>query len=192
MRRQDASGGQLERLVYERALPAVPIAVGRMRHELDAALVGLDVPHVRRHDVALVLTEAAANVVVHAYAGTTPGLLYTLVALSGTTLLVDVFDMGGGMRPNLDSPGLGVGLALMTQLTDGLDIAPNGGGGLRVTALFHGMPDTVPGRLAASDGDRIREYADTLAAAHPDEPWPEAAAAQALEQARRLRHERLG
>jgi serine/threonine-protein kinase RsbW len=192
MHRQDASIGQPERLVYERALPAVPLAVGRMRHELDAALVGLDVPHVRRHDVALVLTEAAANVVVHAYADTTPGLLYTLVALSGTSLLVDVFDTGRGMVPNVDSPGLGVGLALMAQLTDGLDIAPNGGGGLRVTAIFNGMPDAVPPLAEADDADRLREYAETLAAVHPDEPRPEAAAAHALAQAQRLREERLG
>jgi anti-sigma regulatory factor (Ser/Thr protein kinase) len=192
MRRQDASGGQSERLVYERALPAVPLAVGRMRHELDAALVRLDVPHVRRHDVALVLTEAAANVVVHAYAGTTPGLLYTLVALSGRSLLIDVFDVGRGMVPNVDSPGLGVGLALMAQLTDGLDIVPNGGGGLRVTALFHGMPDAVPPAGRISHADRLREYAETLAEAHPDESRPEDAAAQALAQAQRLREERLG
>src|SRR4051812_24394908 len=105
---QPPGAGRTPALVYERVLPAVPTAVGRIRGELDSALVGLDVPRVRRHDVALVLTEAAANVVVHAYAGAMPGLLYTLAALSGAGLRLDVYDRGHGMQPNGGSAGLGV------------------------------------------------------------------------------------
>src|SRR3954463_5587239 len=150
MHMQHPSGGHPERLVYERAFPAVPVAVGGMRHEADAALERLDVPRVRRHDVALVLSEAAANVVVHAYADATPGLLYTLLSVSGPNLLLDVFDRGRGMVPNADSPGLGVGLALMAQLSDGLDIVPNDDGGLRGPAVVRGGPGA--GRGAAGAG----------------------------------------
>jgi anti-sigma regulatory factor (Ser/Thr protein kinase) len=189
MRTQHPSGGEPERLVYERALPAVPLAVGRMRHELDAALDGLAVSQVRRHDVALVLTEAAANVVVHAYAGASPGLLYTVAALSGPSLSLHVFDRGRGMVPNAHSPGLGVGLALMAQLTDGLDITPNGEGGLRVTALFRGIapPAQAPAAPPAPTlAERVQAYADTLPAGAQD---PIAAAETAIAQAQRLRVE---
>jgi anti-sigma regulatory factor (Ser/Thr protein kinase) len=197
MRTQHLSGGHPERLVYERALPAVPLAVGRMRHELDAALQRLGVPRVRRHDVSLVLTEAAANVVVHAYADASPGLLYTLASISGANLLLDVFDRGRGMVPNAQSPGLGVGLALMAQLTDGLDIAPNGGGGLQVMAVFRGVSAAeAPDPAESSRAERLREYADALAdartALREDRRVLMAEAEAAIAHAQALRAERLG
>jgi serine/threonine-protein kinase RsbW len=189
MRMQHPSGGEPERLVYERALPAVPLAVSRMRHELDAALERLAVSRLRRHDVALVLTEAAANVVVHAYAGAPPGLLYTVAALSGPSLSLHVFDRGRGMVPNAHSPGLGVGLALMAHLTDGLDIVPNGEGGVTVTALFRGIASPAPAPataapLAPTLAERVQAYADTLPDGVPDRI---AAAETAIAQAQRLR-----
>jgi anti-sigma regulatory factor (Ser/Thr protein kinase) len=187
MRMQHPSGGEPERLVYERALPAVPRAVGRMRHELDAALERLAVSRLRRHDVALVLTEAAANVVVHAYAGAPPGLLYTVAALSGPSLSLRVFDRGRGMVPNAHSPGLGVGLALMARLTDGLDIVPNGDGGLMVTALFRGIAPPAPAPaapLAPTLAESVQAYADTLPAGAQD---PLAVAETAIAHAQRLR-----
>src|SRR4051794_6323594 len=153
-------------LVYERVLPAVPTAVGSIRRELDAALARIEVPPLRRHDVALVLTEAAANVVVHAYGDVpTPGPLYALAAMTGPNLRLDVFDRGRGMTPGSESPGLGVGLALMARLSDGLDITPAEGGGLKVTAIFRGvtpvpaLPDPPAER---SRSERARDYVAAL------------------------------
>jgi serine/threonine-protein kinase RsbW len=195
MHRQHPSGGHPERLVYERALPAVPVAVRRMRHEADAALVALDVPRVRRHDVALVLSEAAANVVVHAYADAAPGLVLVLLSVSGPNLLLDVFDRGRGMVPNADSPGLGVGLALMAQLSDGLDIVPNEEGGLRVTAVFRGVPE--PGVALPPSGpsraERLEDYVAALREATGADGAPVRAEAEAaITHAGILRAERLG
>jgi serine/threonine-protein kinase RsbW len=155
-------------------LPAVPTAVGQLRRELDAALARIDVSSVRRHDVALVVTEAAANVVVHAYPGAArPGLVYALAALTGPTLEVDVFDAGGGMVPGAQSPGLGVGLALMARLADGLDITPNAERGLKVTAVFRDIaaPDTPAPDTPASDNgaprtERVSEYVAAMLGAH--------------------------
>jgi serine/threonine-protein kinase RsbW len=194
MHKQHPSGGQPERLVYERALPAVPVAVGRMRHEADAALARLDVPRVRRHDVALVLSEAAANVVVHAYADARPGLLYTLLGVSGPNLLLDVCDRGRGMVPNPESPGLGVGLALMAQLSDGLDIVPNDDGGLRVTAVFRGVPepDAELPPSGPSRGERLEDYVAALReATAADGAELRAEAEAAITYAGLLRAERL-
>jgi anti-sigma regulatory factor (Ser/Thr protein kinase) len=190
MQRRHRSGGHPERLVYERVLPAVPPAVGRLRHELDAALVALEVPRVRRHDVALVVTEAAANVVVHAYAETTPGLLYALACLAGPNLTIDIFDRGRGMVPNMQSPGLGVGLALMAQLADGLDIEPIGTGGLKVSVVFRGV-STVdpPAPPEPTRAERIDAYAETLG---EDTPECRAEAEAAIAYAQQLRAERLG
>jgi serine/threonine-protein kinase RsbW len=191
MHTQHRSGGHPERLVYERALPAVAPAVSRMRHELDAALAALEVSRRRRHDVALVLTEAAANVVVHAYADKAPGLLYALASVAGPNLTVDVFDRGRGMVPNLQSPGLGVGLALMAQLADGLDIEPVVAGGLKVSALFRDVPTaaTTPALAEPSEADCVRTYAETLG---EDTPERRAEAEAAIAHAQELRAERLG
>ena len=41
-------------------------------------------------------------------------------------LVVDVRDNGRGMVPRLDSPGLGLGLPLIAQLTDVLEILDRG------------------------------------------------------------------
>jgi anti-sigma regulatory factor (Ser/Thr protein kinase) len=195
MHMQHPSGGSPERLVYERALPAVPVAVGRMRHEADAALERLAVPKLRRHDVALVLSEAAANVVVHAYVGEPPGLLYTLLAVSGPNLLLDVCDRGRGMVPNPDSPGLGVGLALMAQLSDGLDIVPKEEGGLRVTAVFRGVPEPgiEPPPSGPSHDERLEDYLAALReVTDGDGAALQAEAEAAITHARLLRTERMG
>jgi serine/threonine-protein kinase RsbW len=164
---QTPTDGKTGRLVYERVLPAIPTSVGFMRRELDAALERIDVPRLRRHDVALVLTEAAANVVVHAYPSAEPGLLYTLAAVTPDGLELDIYDRGRGMVPGAQSPGLGVGLALMARLADNLEIAPIDGGGLKVTAMFRGVePAPTPRLREPRRGERERDYLAALAETH--------------------------
>jgi len=164
---QAPTEGKRERLVYERVLPAIPTSVGFMRRELDAALERIDVPRLRRHDVALVLTEAAANVVVHAYPSAAPGLLYALVALTAEGLELDVYDQGRGMVPGSRSSGLGVGLALMARLADDLEIAPSEGGGLKVTAVFGDVESAAPRPVREpTRGQRERDYLAALAETH--------------------------
>jgi anti-sigma regulatory factor (Ser/Thr protein kinase) len=182
-----------ERLVYERALPAVPIAVGWMRRELDRVLERMGVGGERRHDVSLVLSEAAANVVVHAYSGTPPGLLYALAVVSGGDLRLDVFDAGEGMVPRATSPGLGVGLALMARLSDGLEIASNDSGGMQVSAVFRGVGGTPPSG-GRSRAEELADYVDALRATaselQDDTRALRAQAETAISRARDLRTER--
>ena len=72
-------------LLYEAILPAVPLCVGRIRRGLDEALAGIDVSAQRRRDIALVVTEAATNTVLHAYGDMRPGPIYVAAAVSGAT-----------------------------------------------------------------------------------------------------------
>ena len=188
------SAGTPERLVYERALPAVPVAVGWIRRELDGVLDGLGVTRARRHDVSLVLTEAAANVVVHAYQGPGPGLLYTMALLSCTGLRVEVFDSGQGMVAAAPSQGLGVGLALMARLADGLEISTNDAGGMQVSATFCDITG-LPSELARRNRtERLADYVELLrtesAVLREDTRALIAEAEQALDRARELRDER--
>ena len=82
-------------------------------------------------------------------------------------------DCGRGLRPRTDSPGLGIGLSLMSRLSDGLEITPNRTvGGTRVSAMFR---DVVPAGapLARAEARRtddamLREYVAALRASAAD------------------------
>ena len=89
-------------------LPSLPWCVGRVRSELDAALARHGVRGPLREDIALVVTEAATNVVLHAYGVDAPGPLYATARLSRGTLDVTVCDCGRGHAARRASPGRGV------------------------------------------------------------------------------------
>jgi anti-sigma regulatory factor (Ser/Thr protein kinase) len=72
-------------------------------------------------DVELAVTEALANVAVHAY-NREDGHADLAATRKNGALYVSVRDYGGGMQAAVDSPGLGIGLALMTTLTDSLRV----------------------------------------------------------------------
>jgi anti-sigma regulatory factor (Ser/Thr protein kinase) len=84
----------------------------------------------RLADIALALSEALTNAVVHAHrGGAAGGELCVGVELTATDIVVSVSDDGCGMTPRADSPGLGLGLPVMAAVSDGLDIEepPRGG-----------------------------------------------------------------
>jgi anti-sigma regulatory factor (Ser/Thr protein kinase) len=87
--------------------------------------------------VALAVTEACSNVVVHAYRDQDdPGTMTVLVEDPDDVLCVTVVDDGVGFIPRLDSPGLGMGLPLISQITDGLDLRSRQEGGAEVSMCF--------------------------------------------------------
>lgn len=67
-------------------------------------------------DVKLAVSEAVGNAVIHAFRGGEAGTISLRAHSKGKRLQVTVADDGSGMRPNLDSPGLGLGLSLITRL----------------------------------------------------------------------------
>jgi anti-sigma regulatory factor (Ser/Thr protein kinase) len=128
--------------VFARSLPAVATSVGVVRRELDRALDRLGVATRRREDIALAVTEATTNVVLHAYLDMDAGPLDATASVSGRTLLVIVRDRGRGMTPHPDSPGVGFGVPLMDALADSVEIGPDQPErGTRVALLFR---DAVP------------------------------------------------
>jgi serine/threonine-protein kinase RsbW/stage II sporulation protein AB (anti-sigma F factor) len=84
-------------------------------------------PESVRAALALAVTEACSNVVMHAYLDAElPGDLEMRATRVGSELVVVVRDDGRGMVPHLDSPGLGLGLPLIAQLTDVFEILDRG------------------------------------------------------------------
>lgn len=72
--------------------------------------------------VGIVVSEAVTNVVLHAYRDGASGRVRVQASLQATLLTLVVADDGVGMMPNPDSPGLGIGLALMRSLAEHLEV----------------------------------------------------------------------
>jgi serine/threonine-protein kinase RsbW len=51
-------------------------------------------------------------------------------------LVVTVTDTGSGLTPRTDSPGLGLGLAVIAQITSDLRVEEPRGGGTRMRMVF--------------------------------------------------------
>ena len=81
--------------------------------------------------------EAAVNAIVHAYGGGDSG---GTVRVEGSAdddwLRLSVSDAGPGFRPSRTSPGYGLGLAIIAQLADELEIRDGTDGGLTVAIAF--------------------------------------------------------
>jgi anti-sigma regulatory factor (Ser/Thr protein kinase) len=129
-------GGTKSERLLELSLPAEPASCGRARHEIRGALYGAAV------DVAaveLAVSEAVSNVVLHAYraqdAASRDPRLHLRLTEDDEGVWILVSDDGVGMSARDDSPGLGIGLSLMTKLSDQLLIV-QGEIGTRVHMRF--------------------------------------------------------
>jgi serine/threonine-protein kinase RsbW len=118
---------------------AAAVEVAGIRHAVLAAAETCGLSARGRADVALAVSEACANVVSHAYAGAAaPGPLCVDTYFSHDEFVVVVSDEGSGIAPRADSPGKGLGLALIARLAHRLEIGSNGLGGAKVTMAFSG------------------------------------------------------
>lgn len=98
-------------------MPATPAAVsvlrGAVRHF--ASHVGVSDPPLA--DIGVALSEAVTNVVMHSYrADPQPGTVKVTALHAARELRIVVEDHGQGCAPRSDSPGIGLGMGLMTAL----------------------------------------------------------------------------
>jgi serine/threonine-protein kinase RsbW len=129
-------------LVFFQSYPAVPESVAQVRRSIRRFAARVGVSPSTLHDIQLAVSEAATNVVLHAYADAeAPGEVRVDASLDAGELLVSVTDTGGGLRARRDSPGLGLGLAIIGQVADKVELLRGDSGGLRV--LMH-FPVTTP------------------------------------------------
>src|SRR5688572_2682984 len=116
---------------FGRTVPAVPENVAALRHAVVELADKHGASEAVQTDLALAVGEACANVVVHAYP---PGDIGPLVVHAevqrSDEIVITVIDQGQGMTPRPDSPGLGLGLPLIANLSDRLEIqdGPDGVG----------------------------------------------------------------
>jgi anti-sigma regulatory factor (Ser/Thr protein kinase) len=114
-------------------VPAVSTSVTEARRSVAgyAARVGVD-----PQDVELAVAEAVGNAVTHAYPEGSIGTVTVRAEAAPEGLTVTVGDDGVGMRPNLSSPGLGLGLALIARLARECRVTTNRLGGTTVEMVF--------------------------------------------------------
>lgn len=122
----------------EHCLPARAECIGPLRRALVAYAASNGASAQQRDDIALAASEALSNVVVHAYAGREdPGDIQVAAWMQDDALHVTVCDQGIGIAPRLDSPGLGLGLAIIGRVCDQLVIEnAEGEAGARVRMSF--------------------------------------------------------
>lgn len=100
---------------------ATPQSVAVVRNQM-AALArdcGLDERGVG--DVKLAVSEAATNALIHGYRDGTGSITVHAVIGDGE-LLISVRDQGNGMAPRPDSPGMGLGLPVIANVANRLEI----------------------------------------------------------------------
>src|SRR4051794_21717236 len=116
---------------------AEPASLAQLRDELGAFLAAAGAPDDVRFEVTLAVCEAANNVLVHAYRNKAqPGSFTVAVTTAGSMVRVVVTDHGSGLAPRADSPGAGLGLPLMAQLSDRVDVRNRPGGGTAVELVW--------------------------------------------------------
>jgi serine/threonine-protein kinase RsbW len=139
--------------VVRRALREFALAAGASQPQVDA--------------VRLAVSEAVTNAVVHAYRGE-PGEIHVTAALVSDELWLLIADDGCGMEPRADRPGLGLGLGLISQVSDELAIAPRAGGGTELRMRFNiGARGRTHERAAASQ----KSCHATTPASSPSSPF---------------------
>jgi serine/threonine-protein kinase RsbW len=114
--------------------------VGRARRAAVSVAGDAGASEARCGDVALAVSEALSNAVLHAFVDGVPGTVTMTCHASDGRLVIEVCDDGTGMRPRPDSPGLGLGLPLIANCADKVDVedAPSGRGTLvRMTFELH-------------------------------------------------------
>jgi serine/threonine-protein kinase RsbW len=102
-------------------LPALCDSLALLRHIMrgfrDAYVIG----PATMDDIVLAVSEAATNVVVHAYEGR-PGTITVVAHVEDGQLHILVRDHGSGIAPPDDTPRQGHGLALMNHVAASLEI----------------------------------------------------------------------
>jgi len=110
------------------------VAEARSRLADFAAVAGASAEQVEA--VRLAASEAMTNSVLHAYRGE-PGLIYVNAAIVSGELWILISDDGCGLKPRADRPGLGLGLGLISQVSDDFAIVSRAAGGTEVRIRFN-------------------------------------------------------
>lgn len=124
-----------EPMTLSATYPAEPLSVPRGRRELTDFAAAAGAGPRQLEAIRLASSEALTNAIVHAYRDE-PGLVHVTAAVTSGELWILIADDGSGMQPRADRPGLGLGLALIAQMSDELAVVSRAHGGTEVRMRF--------------------------------------------------------
>jgi serine/threonine-protein kinase RsbW len=116
--------------------PATPEAVPLARRALAAVAATAGAAGDRLDEIRLAVSEALTNAVVHAYRNGDTGRVHVTAAVASEELWVLIGDDGRGLHAWNDSRGLGIGLSLISGLSDDFAIIQRASGGTEVQMRF--------------------------------------------------------
>ena len=119
----------------ELTLPGVRDSVPQLRRAMANAAREAGAGTRTCQHVALAVSEAATNAVLHAFDGE-PGRIRVALWPSADGIEVVVADDGRGLHLRNDSPGLGMGLGLIAKVSDRMEIDSAPGTGTRLHMWF--------------------------------------------------------
>jgi anti-sigma regulatory factor (Ser/Thr protein kinase) len=147
--------GETHRLI--RSYRAVASSVPQARHELAELAAAAGATREELDAVRLAVSEALTNAVLHAYGEESPGSVHVSAAVADDELWVLISDDGDGLHAGgRRSGGLGVGLTLISKVTDSFSVVDQSSGGtevrmgFRLARLRRPADDQSPRSCAAS------------------------------------------
>ncbi|MEA2450511.1 MAG: serine/threonine-protein kinase RsbW, partial [Thermoleophilaceae bacterium] len=150
---------------------AVPLSVGQIRRAVAAYAAEHGADDDTVGSIALAVSEAATNAVLHAFVDLPPGRLSVIAEPGDDCMSVRVIDDGRGMMPRSDSPGLGLGLSTMASLALSCDIRESARGtGTEVRLLFD-LPGAQGPFSRAGGGERF-ELLEAVTRLADEAVWP--------------------
>lgn len=148
----------VEPMPVRESYPAVSTAIPEARAAITDFARAAGAGPEQLEEIRLAVSEALTNVVRYAYPWRT-GHIYLTARVAGDELWILIADNGCGIHAGSDSGGLGLGLALISNLTDGFSVVERSLGGTELRLRFalparrSAQPSRRPGR---SNGGQLR------------------------------------
>ena len=120
--------------------PARPESVTEIRHLVCDVARKHDLEGLVIERVALAVTEAAANVVMHAYEEGSDGVIQFTVTLDDAGLEIAIRDQGRGLHHASTRPGAGFGLRLIQQTSSDFELRDRHPAGVELRMRFAAEP----------------------------------------------------
>jgi serine/threonine-protein kinase RsbW len=146
-------------------LPPLPASVTAARHAVDelASQYDCDCGAAR-----IAVSEAVGNCVLHAYVDREPGPIVVLAREIDGYLVITVADCGGGIRPRLDSPGLGIGLPIVGRIADDVRIeSDDGGTAIAISFAVGSDSPAYPAAETTQIGDELERARELVRSTAP-------------------------
>src|SRR4051794_27875831 len=129
--------GQPVKVLVDREFPGVAGSLSTIRQVVRESALAAGASEPVCAAAVQAVHEAAVNAIVHAYGG---GSAESPIGISGGDgdgwLRFAVADQGAGFHPRRTSPGYGLGLAIIAQLADELQVRDGEDGGMVVAMAF--------------------------------------------------------